>query len=91
MPGKKVAKTQKWPQTLKPRVASRSRTQQVIEAEPEQIFRISTFLRGEMIMKSFLWVKYLKPICEEKKLHPSSLMVFLKHPKKINIISLIRC
>ena len=32
-----------------------------------------------------------KPICEEKKLHPSSLMVFLKHPKKINIISLIRC
>ena len=46
--GKKVAKMQKWPQTLKSRVASRSRIQQVVVAEePEQIFRISTLLRGQ--------------------------------------------
>ena len=73
MLGKKVAKMQNWPQTLKSRVASRSRIQQVVETEePEQIFRISTFLRGqgyssgEMIMKSFLWVKYLNRSVKKK-------------------------
>ena len=92
--GKKVAKMQKWPQTLKSRVASRSRIQQVVEPEPEQIFRISTFLRGqgqssgEMIMKSFLWVKYLNRSVNKKNLHPSSLMIFLKHLNKNNMIKL---